>query len=245
MSDIGFGPVGDPPIIYDTFTTDGYGRKTPLVDRRLLEQAQARIAELEAAHRSDRNERWDDSVAPGGMVCAECGDPVESEPCELHGGGLEVADLVRGQLHEALNQRNEYRAERDHWRAEAEKARTRCSQLMHDIAETDDLTPDAGSISISPPVIDYLGEGRNVASMYEGAADKLDRNMHIGGSNMRASVARTLRDVASAPRRQAADRLESEATADDVVEKVECWCHIIPNCAACQGRESDRLRGDR
>lgn len=123
MSDA-YSKVGDPPIVHDFGVRDGYDRVVRLVDRRLLGQAQARIAELEAAHRSDRNERWDDSVAPGGMVCAECGDPVESEPCELHGGGLEVADLVRGQLHEALNQRNEYRTERDHWRAEAEKAHT-------------------------------------------------------------------------------------------------------------------------
>lgn len=28
---------------------------------------------------------WDDSVAPGGMVCVECGVPVESEPCGEHG----------------------------------------------------------------------------------------------------------------------------------------------------------------
>ncbi len=29
-------------------------------------------------------ERWDDSVAPGGWVCATCGMPVESEPCAEH-----------------------------------------------------------------------------------------------------------------------------------------------------------------
>lgn len=27
---------------------------------------------------------WDDSVAPGGYVCAECGMPTESEPCAEH-----------------------------------------------------------------------------------------------------------------------------------------------------------------
>ncbi|SDT83694.1 hypothetical protein SAMN04488548_10114 [Gordonia westfalica] len=50
MSDIGFGPVGDPPIIHggnSYVTRDGYGRPTYLVDRRLLEKAEARIAELE------------------------------------------------------------------------------------------------------------------------------------------------------------------------------------------------------
>ncbi|USH45580.1 hypothetical protein SEA_PHABULOSO_85 [Gordonia phage Phabuloso] len=39
MSDIGFGPVGDPPIVNHYPLEDDYGRKTPLVDRRLLEQA--------------------------------------------------------------------------------------------------------------------------------------------------------------------------------------------------------------
>lgn len=27
---------------------------------------------------------WDGAVAPGGQVCAECGTPVESEPCWQH-----------------------------------------------------------------------------------------------------------------------------------------------------------------
>ena len=27
---------------------------------------------------------WDDSVAPGGYVCSECGAPTESEPCGEH-----------------------------------------------------------------------------------------------------------------------------------------------------------------
>lgn len=32
-----------------------------------------------------RNERWDDTVPPGGWVCAICGTPCESEPCPHHG----------------------------------------------------------------------------------------------------------------------------------------------------------------
>lgn len=32
-----------------------------------------------------RAERWDDSVPPGGWVCAVCGLPCESEPCPDHG----------------------------------------------------------------------------------------------------------------------------------------------------------------
>jgi hypothetical protein len=27
---------------------------------------------------------WDDTLPPGGYVCAECGQPVESEPCPDH-----------------------------------------------------------------------------------------------------------------------------------------------------------------
>lgn len=29
---------------------------------------------------------WSDLLYPGGMVCAWCGVPVESEPCAEHGG---------------------------------------------------------------------------------------------------------------------------------------------------------------
>lgn len=46
-------------------------------------------------------------------MCAECGVPVESEPCELHGGGLDVAEKVRGQMHEALNRVTDITIERD------------------------------------------------------------------------------------------------------------------------------------
>ncbi len=27
---------------------------------------------------------WDDGLPPGGYVCAACGQPTESEPCEEH-----------------------------------------------------------------------------------------------------------------------------------------------------------------
>lgn len=32
-----------------------------------------------------RAERWDDTIEPGGWVCAICGLPAESEPCPEHG----------------------------------------------------------------------------------------------------------------------------------------------------------------
>lgn len=31
------------------------------------------------------SEAWDASVQPGGYVCSQCGMPVESEPCAMHG----------------------------------------------------------------------------------------------------------------------------------------------------------------
>lgn len=33
---------------------------------------------------NEANVRWDDGCPPGGMVCATCGEPVESEPCAEH-----------------------------------------------------------------------------------------------------------------------------------------------------------------
>lgn len=70
-------------------------------------------ANLYVTYLATRNEKWSNECAPGGMVCAECGVPVESEPCELHGGGLDVAEKVRGQMHEALNRVTDITIERD------------------------------------------------------------------------------------------------------------------------------------
>lgn len=70
-------------------------------------------ADLYATYLATRNEKWSNECAPGGMVCAECGVPVESESCELHGGGLDVAEKVRGQMHEALNRVTDITIEHD------------------------------------------------------------------------------------------------------------------------------------
>ncbi|AMS03301.1 hypothetical protein BJD62_gp58 [Gordonia phage Lucky10] len=177
MSDIGFGPVGDPPIIYDTSTTDGYGRVTQLVDRRLLEQAQAwaawLIAEQEHEYETalDELERERDDPCSQTNQNAAAWRVVASHPLI---GAIEklpergtYAEMVRARL-DALA------AERDHWRAEAEKART----------------PDAG----------------NPAHL-RSVADLLERVINVRRSP------NTCPDL-----RAAADRLESEATADDVVE---------------------------
>lgn len=74
---------------------------------------QVTYANLYVTYLATRNEKWSNECAPGGMVCAECGVPVESEPCELHGGGLDVAEKVRGQMHEALNRVTDITIERD------------------------------------------------------------------------------------------------------------------------------------
>lgn len=74
---------------------------------------QVTYANLYVTYLATRNEKWSDECVPGGMVCAECGVPVESEPCELHGGGLDVAEKVRGQMHEALNRVTDITIERD------------------------------------------------------------------------------------------------------------------------------------
>ncbi|MGC5249632.1 hypothetical protein ACPXB3_22240, partial [Gordonia sp. DT219] len=80
-----------------------------LVRELLSEVERARIRAIEwrnerdeARRLTDRNEKWSNECLPGGVVCAECGWPVESEPCELHGTGPEIADIVRGQLADLL-----------------------------------------------------------------------------------------------------------------------------------------------
>ncbi|AZS12352.1 hypothetical protein SEA_KENNA_76 [Gordonia phage Kenna] len=110
MSDIGFGPVGDPPIIYDTSTTDGYGRVTRLVDRRLLEQAQARIAELERELRPNSPLRQQ----------ADTYHRILRHP-EIYRHTRECGKSMSDQIMQRIDA---LAAERDHWRAEAEKART-------------------------------------------------------------------------------------------------------------------------
>ncbi|QHJ86415.1 hypothetical protein SEA_KUWABARA_79 [Gordonia phage Kuwabara] len=185
MSDIGFGPVGDPPIIYDTSTTDGYGRVTRLVDRRLLEQAQARIVELAEGQELMQAQR--DDIAHWNNVNY-------AKSCELLSELTEVRKVLQAEPERECDTAVAARrvvAERDHWRAEAEKARTRCSQLMHDIAETDDLTPDADN----PAHLRFAAE----------VARQLCDSRRGGGW-----YATSCRFTAEA------DRLESEATADDV-----------------------------
>ncbi|WNM74480.1 hypothetical protein SEA_BEARBQ_78 [Gordonia phage BearBQ] len=159
MSDIGFGPVGDPPIIYDTSTTDGYGRVTRLVDRRLLEQAQARIAKLERELRPNSPLRQQ----------ADTYQRILRHP-EIY---RHMRECNKSRSDQIMARIDDLAAERDHWRAEAEKAHT----------------PDASNPA-------HL---RFAADIMAADPQGLD-----GAEWLRA----------------AADRLESEATADDVVEKV-------------------------
>ncbi|UXE05029.1 hypothetical protein SEA_LTON_56 [Gordonia phage Lton] len=193
MTDIGFGPVGDPPIIYDTFTTDDYGRKTPLVDRRLLEQAEVRIAEVGVFARSLLGDQVDgdtpglDSesegivVAHSHLIGRRIQDIIDGKHSpivvpESRNACSIVDDILERQDGEGShNAARRVVAERDHWRAEAEKART----------------PDAGN-------------PKDLRSV----ADLLERVINVRRSP------NTCPDL-----RAAADRLESEATADDAVEK--------------------------
>ena len=79
----------------------------------IVDAVRRRLTNLYVTYLATRNEKWSDECVPGGMVCAECGVPVKSEPCELHGGGLDVAEKVRGQMHEALNRVTDITIERD------------------------------------------------------------------------------------------------------------------------------------
>ncbi|AXH49035.1 hypothetical protein HOT72_gp076 [Gordonia phage Apricot] len=161
MSDIGFGPVGDPPIIYDTERTDGYGRVTRLVDRRLLEQAQARIKAVEAfAHSLMEDE-----------VTGDSGLDRESE-----GIIVEHSRMIGSNILDALNGA----AERDRWKAAYEKT-------THALPE-----PDAGNPA----------HWRFAADLIPG-----DWRLRSGDTAVSGIIQRE------------ADRLESEATADDAVEK--------------------------
>ncbi|EAS0269334.1 hypothetical protein E7939_21825 [Salmonella enterica] len=56
---------------------------------------------------------------------------------------------------------------------------------------------DSGYTVIATPTIDHLGPDRTVADMYAGAAWKLDNGYELGGSNVKASIARTLRAIAA------------------------------------------------
>ncbi|WVX88627.1 hypothetical protein SEA_CHEESETOUCH_85 [Gordonia phage CheeseTouch] len=159
MSDIGFGPVGDPPIIYDTSTTDGYGRVTRLVDRRLLEQAESRIAELERQLRPNSPLRQQ----------ADTYHRILRHP-EIYRHTRECGKSMSDQIMQRIDA---LAAERDHWRAEVEKACTPARRLR---------------------------AAANVLAEYQ---------QHHGAGCANAD------DLHAE-----ADRLESEATADDVVEKV-------------------------
>ncbi|WVX88138.1 hypothetical protein SEA_LITNINMCQUEEN_82 [Gordonia phage LitninMcQueen] len=193
MSDIGFGPVGDPPIVNHYPLEYGYGRKTPLVDRRLLEQAQARIQDWRnkvssalGVRPGEMNYTTEEAVAKVEDLAVtiqglrNARDQWKSER-DRYKSDLTAMTLERGRWlleSERTSRENErLAAERDHWRAEAEKART----------------PDASN-------------PKDLRSV----ADLLERVINVRRSP------NTCPDL-----RAAADRLESEATADDVVEKVD------------------------
>ncbi|QSL99830.1 hypothetical protein SEA_ODAY_86 [Gordonia phage ODay] len=213
MSDIGFGPVGDPPIVNHYPLKDGYGRTTPLVDRRLLEQAQAWAAwllaeqehEYEAALdglESERDDPYSEANQAASAWKVVASHPLIGDISTLPERGS-YAEMVRARL-------DEIAAERDHWRAEAEKARTRFNDLwaIHDATVTPDET-----VGPEQPVPGRKDCGVRTDGISFGAPCIRPRghagDYHQNDAGSRWSVLK------------AADRLESEATADDVVEKAD------------------------
>lgn len=181
MSDIGFGPVGDPPIIYDTERTDGYGRVTRLADRRLLEQAESRIAKLERELRPNSPLRQQ----------ADTYQRILRHP-EIYRHTRECGKSMSDQIMQRIDA---LAAERDHWRAEAEKART----------------PDASTRV-------WL-DGRNRV-VFQDDDDRYHQYDLTTGHCVQTFMYTAFRDQWT-PLFPAADRLESEATTDDVVEKAD------------------------
>ncbi|QAU07218.1 hypothetical protein HOV03_gp78 [Gordonia phage Asapag] len=226
MSDIGFGPVGDPPIIYDTERTDGYGRVTRLADRRLLEQAQARIVELAEGQELMQAQR--DDIAHWNNVNY-------AKSCELLSELTEVRKVLQAEPERECDTAVAARrvvAERDHWRAEAEKARTRCSQLMHGIAKDDDLTPDASNpahLRFAADVLIGAPMSASVADWLRAEADRLESEATADGLLPTVEESHQL-DNATLDRLAGhfgvevpATARRLEATADDVVEKADAW----------------------
>ncbi|ONK09266.1 hypothetical protein [Streptomyces sp. MP131-18] len=78
-----------------------------------VEQMRARVAELEAEadrlatdrarwmnrYYEESRTYWDAELPPGGECCADCGQPVESEPCPEHHPAT-VAERLRGRIAE-------------------------------------------------------------------------------------------------------------------------------------------------
>jgi hypothetical protein len=48
-------------------------------------------------YRTESRTTWSSEVPPGGEVCADCGEPVESEPCREH-NPTAVAEQLRAEL---------------------------------------------------------------------------------------------------------------------------------------------------
>ncbi|UTN91542.1 hypothetical protein SEA_PERIWINKLE_88 [Gordonia phage Periwinkle] len=195
MSDIGFGPVGDPPIV-NHYAHDDYGRVTQLVDRRLLEQAEVRIAEVGVFARSLLGDQVDgdtpglDSesegivVAHSHLIGRRIQDIIDGKHSpivvpESRNACSIVDDILERQDGESShNAARRVVAERDHWKAAYEKA----TQALPEPAQK-------------------LRAAANVLAEYQ---------QHHGAGCANAD------DLHAE-----ADRLESEATADDVVEKVD------------------------
>ncbi len=60
---------------------------------RKLDQAHTNAEYWQGRYYAEARTYWDDELPPGGECCADCGQPVESEPCPLHHPGTVVERL--------------------------------------------------------------------------------------------------------------------------------------------------------
>lgn len=198
---------GRQPVVNDMEWTDKYGRTTVLVDRRLLEQAQARIAELEterdcwrtdALGYRDILEQVKRTIKVDGVRYAELPKLVHEYGGDCNRAGQSLTARHKQDIIDRYKAESEQRwtellaalAECDHWRAEAEKART----------------PDAGN-----------------PEHWRFAADLIPGHWRLRSGDTA---------VAGIFRREA-DRLESEATADDVVKKARLTLQEVAASHSC------------
>ncbi len=95
-----------------------------------------------------------------------------------------------------LNVRRGYLSSNEHWECwgcdwegDDEQA-----HAAHQLA----VLADAGFLVIPTPTVDYMRLDDTITTAYRGAVWRLRGGFEPGGSNMRASIARTLESIASA-----------------------------------------------
>ncbi|QYC53744.1 hypothetical protein SEA_LEROY_78 [Gordonia phage Leroy] len=239
MSDIGFGPVGDPPIV-NHYAHDDYGRVTQLVDRRLLEQAEVRIAEVGVFARSLLGDQVDgdtpglDSesegivVAHSHLIGRRIQDIIDGKHSpivvpESRNACSIVDDILERQDGEGShNAARRVVAERDHWRAEAEKAHTPDASNPKDLRSVADLLERVINVRRSPNTCPDLRAAADRLES-ESTADEWCREESCRYRHWRSG------DMPTHRRGEHCPPVTPEATADDVVEKVARVPHAVHN----------------